>query len=131
MTARFTATLAGAALAALSLSVHAAKVADEDFGFETTEDLYMVCSTPTTAPEYQVAHFACRAFIEATVQYHDAVSDRERLKRLICYPDTATIGDGRRAFLSWAEANASSEERMEELPVVGLVRALADSYPCR
>jgi len=131
MTTRFIARFAVAALAVLSLSAHAGKVSDEDFGFDTTEDLYMVCSTPTTAPEYQVAHFACRAFIEATVQYHDAVSDRERLKRLICYPKQATIGDGRRAFLRWAEANASSEQRMEELPVVGLVRALSDSYPCR
>jgi hypothetical protein len=120
-----------AASATLSLSVHAAKVADEDFGFETTEDLYTVCSTPSDAPEHAVAHFACRAFIEATVQYHDAVTDQKNLKRLICYPKTATIGDGRRAFLNWAESNAGNKTLMEELPVIGLVRALATAYPCK
>jgi len=131
MKLRAAALTALAASAALSLSVHAAKVADEDFGFETTEDLYTVCSTPMEAPEYASARFACRAFIEATVQYHDAVSDKKNLKRLVCYPKTATIGDGRRAFLSWAESNAGNKRLMEELPVIGLVRALASAYPCR
>jgi hypothetical protein len=106
-------------------------VEDEDFGFDTTEDLYMICSTPSDAPEAVPASFACRAFIEATVQYHDAVSDRKQLKRLICYPGTATIADGRRAFLAWAEANKGNAQRMGEQPVVGLVRALAAAYPCR
>lgn len=123
--------IALALAAGLSLSAQAAKVADEDFGFDTTEDLYMVCSTPTDTPEHIAAHFACRAFIEATVQYHDAVSDRRKMKRLICYPKTATVADGRQAFLSWAKSNADDASLMDELPVVGLVRALAAAYPCR
>jgi hypothetical protein len=59
------------------------------------------------------------------------VSDRKKLKRLICYPDSLTIEDGRTAFLAWGEANAGNAERMNELPVVGLVRALAEKYPCK
>jgi hypothetical protein len=105
-------------------------VQDEDLNFDTTEDLYAVCVTTPEQPEHAAAVLACRAFIEATVQYHDAVSDRKKMKRLICYPDTATVADGRRAFLSWAEANKGNAERMGELPVVGLVRALAARYPC-
>lgn len=123
--------IALAALAGLGLSVQAAPVADEDFNFNTTSDLYQVCSTPSDAAESLVASFSCRAFIEATVQYHDAVSDRQQLKRLICYPKTATIADGRRAFLAWAEANRADQTLMNEQPVVGLVRALAAEYPCR
>ncbi|MBK5941793.1 Rap1a/Tai family immunity protein [Halochromatium roseum] len=120
-----------AAAVGLSLSVQAAPVADEDFNFDTTDDLYQVCATPSDAAEYLVASFACRAFIEATVQYHDAVSDRKNLKRLICYPKDATIADGRRAFLAWAKANKDDKSLMDEQPVVGLVRALAAEYPCR
>jgi hypothetical protein len=105
-------------------------VEDEDLNFDTTEDLYAVCATTQDKPEYVPASFACRAFIEATVQYHDAVSDRRKMRRLICYPENATVADGRRAFLSWAEANKDNAERMAELPVVGLVRALAARYPC-
>ncbi|MCF8002947.1 MAG: hypothetical protein K9L32_01850 [Chromatiaceae bacterium] len=123
--------IAVAAAAGLSLSVQAAPVADEDFNFDTTGDLYQVCATPSDAAEHLVASFACRAFIEATVQYHDAISDRKTMKRLICYPKTATIADGRRAFLAWAAANKDDKSLMDEQPVVGLVRALAAEYPCR
>ncbi|MGB5835034.1 MAG: Rap1a/Tai family immunity protein [Thiohalocapsa sp.] len=115
----------------LGLSATPFAAQDEDFNFDTTEDLYQVCSTSSDNPEHIPAVFACRAFIEATMQYHDAVSDRKRMKRLVCYSDTATIGDGRRAFLSWAEANSGNKTLMGELPVVGLVRALAAKYPCK
>ncbi|MCF8014166.1 MAG: hypothetical protein K9L65_00445 [Chromatiaceae bacterium] len=123
--------IAVAAAAGLSLSVQAAPIADEDFNFDTTGDLYQVCATSSDAAEHLVANFACRAFIEATVQYHDAISDRKTMKRLICYPKTATIADGRRAFLAWAAANKDDKSLMDEQPVVGLVRALAAEYPCR
>jgi hypothetical protein len=97
-----------------------------DLAFETTEDLVAVCSAPADS----AAQLACTGFIEATVQYHDAVSDRKNLKRLICYPTGTSIEDGRVAFLNWATANKDDAERMGEMPVVGLVRALAEAYPC-
>jgi hypothetical protein len=106
-------------------------VQDEDLRFDTTEDLYQVCSVQPDAAEYAAASFACRAFIEAAVQYHDAVADRQQLKRLICYPATATISDGRAAFVAWAQRNVGNDTLMNELPVVGLVRALAAKYPCK
>jgi hypothetical protein len=33
--------------------------------------------------------------------------------------------------LKWARANEADVKLMGEQPVVGLVRALADAYPCR
>jgi hypothetical protein len=107
-----------------------AAVEDTDLNFDTTRDLYDVCVVTADQAEYVATSFACRAFIEASVQYHDAVSDRKKMKRLICYPDNTTVGDGRRAFLSWAEANKDDTELMAEQPVVGLVRALAARFPC-
>lgn len=101
-------------------------VDNEDLGFETTEDLVAVCSAPDSSP----AQLACTGFIEATVQYHDAVSDRKNLKRLICYPAGTSIEDGRTAFLNWAAANRDNADLMGEMPVIGLVRALAAAYPC-
>jgi len=59
------------------------------------------------------------------------VSDRKHLKRLICYQKGATVTDGRAAFVAWAEKNLTDKKRMDELAVVGLVRALAQRYPCR
>jgi hypothetical protein len=109
----------------------AAALEEGNFGFETTKDLYTVCSADADNPAYASAQVACTAFIEATMQYHDAVSDRKRMKRLVCYPQGTSIADGRQAFISWAEKNATNAQRMGEMPVVGLVRALAAAYPCK
>lgn len=121
----------GAAVAITLGSQSAIAVQDEDIDFDTTEDLYQVCSVEPGTQEHIAASFACRGFIEAAVQYHDAVTDRKNLKRLICYPKTATVADGRAAFVAWAGTHLGDKTLMEEIPVVGLVRALAEKYPCK
>ena len=104
---------------------------ESNFSYETTSDLYQICSTEGDSQGAVEAQLACRAFLEATVQYHDEVSDRKKMKRLICYPKGATIADARRAFVAWGAKNIGSAARMGEIPVVGLVRALAAAYPCK
>ena len=107
-------------------------VIDEvDFKLRTTGDLYDLCSVkPENSTYYIAARYGCRGFIGGAVQYHDAVSDRKNLKRLICYPEGTTIGEGVEGFVIWAEKHRYDKALMEELPVMGLVRALADRYPC-
>ena len=123
--------IGGALLVAL-LSQHSV-AAPEAAGREVYDvrDLYRTCSVSPDSPDYTVATYACLAFIGGAVQYHDEVSDRKHLKRLICYPQDATVTDGRSAFVEWGKKNAANEERMNEVAVVGLVRALAQKYPCR
>ena len=115
----------------LALATQGAGAADEAaFRFDTTSNLYEVCSLTQEAAGFAVANQACRAFIEATVQYHDEISARRKLKRLVCYPKGTTIEDGKQAFLDWAETHSDDSKLMGEQPVVGLVRALAAKYPC-
>lgn len=121
----------GAAALLGTIAQQAAAIEDDDLRFDTTKDLYNVCAVPADAAEFPLTNQACRAFIEAAVQYHDAVSDKKNLPRLICYPSTATIQDGKNAFLAWAKKNAGNQSRMGELPVIGLVRSLEDKYPCK
>lgn len=120
-----------AAAIALAVAQPAAALEDADFRFDTTAELYHICTVNADAAEYQVANQACRAFIEAAMQYHDQVSDRKKMKRLVCYPATATIEDGKGAFIAWAKAHAGDKKLMGEQPVVGLVRALMAKYPCK
>lgn len=108
-----------------------ADVGEADFSLRTTQDLYDLCSAPADHSDYAPAIYSCRAFLEATVQYHDAVSDGKTLKRLICYPATASLEDARVAFVSWAKANARDKALVNEMPVMGVVRALEDKYPCK
>jgi hypothetical protein len=120
-----------AALLATAVFASPAKAAQEaDFNYDSTENLYRICSVAPDADGHLIASLACRAFLEATVQYHDGVTARNGLKRLICYPKGATIEDARDAFVAWAKANSGNAELMGEQPVKGVVRALAAKYPC-
>lgn len=120
-----------AALLMLGLVQSAPAVEDGDFQFNTTQDLSALCSVAAGTPEYPIARQACRAFIEATLQYHDAVSKPHKLKRLVCYPPNTTIDDGVTAFNAWAKARVSDDKSMSEPPVIGLIRAMAAKYPCK
>ena len=66
---------AAAALAWLVPSLASAEVGEGNFSLQSTRDLYELCSAPSDHADYAPAIYACRSFIEATVQYHDAVSD--------------------------------------------------------
>lgn len=129
-TIRFPA-LATTLVAAMSLSSTASALDDNTFSYKTTKDLIEVCSAGVDAEHQTAAALACRAFIAATVQYHDEVSGRKKMKRLICYPTGATITHARDTFLAWGKKNADNAARMNEVPVIGLVRSLAAAYPCK
>lgn len=114
---------AGSALPAVAIE-------KADFNFDTTKHLYNLCSLSKDHGDYPAAFYACNGFIEGAIQYHDGVSDGKNLKRLVCYPADTTIEEGKIAFVAWAETNLNNSALMGELPVQGLVRALAATYPC-
>ena len=125
--------LSGLALCLLltaAASLSAGDVEEVDFKFKTTRGLYNLCSAQPDDPHFSTARWACRGFLEGTVQYHDGVSDMKNLKRLICYPSEATIADGRDVFIAWGKKNLDNTEYMNEYPVLGVVRALSEKYPC-
>jgi hypothetical protein len=115
---------------ALSLAWTSQAVEQENFRFKSTEDLYQLCDTAPTSENYVPSIYACRGFLAGAVQYHDAVTDRKHLKRLICYGPEATLETGRQTFVQWAKAHADDAKLMAEPPVIGVVRALAAKYPC-
>ena len=122
--------IAVAAILTGALPIAADAVEEANFAMNTTEDLYQLCSVTSGQDHFIPAIYACRGFLEGAVQYHDAVTDRKNLKRLICYPADATLADGRSAFVAWVEANRGDKELMSEMPVLGTVWALAAKYPC-
>lgn len=119
-------------VAALSLWPTFAQATDAtNFSLKTTEDLYLVCTTAPDDPLRPQAINFCEGFLFGAVSYHDAVTDREHLKRLICYPDTATRDDGIRAFIEWAASHQGDNKFMNDPPVFGAVRGLAHKWPCK
>lgn len=108
----------------------AAAVEKRSFWISDTQDLLELCTTPVDDPLRGEAINYCMAYMDGAVDYHDAITDHEDLKRLICYPDTATLEQGVLTFIRWAEENSGDEKLMGEPSVIGVVRALEDKWPC-
>jgi hypothetical protein len=102
-----------------------------NFTLKTTEDLYRVCSVGSDDPLHQQAVDFCEGYLLGVVSYHDAVTDREHLKRLICYPQTATRDEGIQAFIDWAASHQQDRKFMDDPPVFGAVRGMAAKWPCK
>ena len=126
--------LAGALALAMSAVLWSGSASAEgekrSFWLTNTADLLELCTTPTDDPQYVEAINYCMAYMDGAVDYHDAITDHEQLKRLICYPETATLEQGVLVFIAWAEANQGDEKKMNEPTIIGVVRALADKWPC-
>jgi hypothetical protein len=118
-------------MAALVSSTSLAYAADpSSLALKTTQDLYRVCSAAPTDAQGREELDLCEGFLIGAVSYHDAISDRRHLKRLICYPSTATRDQGIQAFVAWASARQQNQKFMNDPPVYGVVRALAAKWPC-
>lgn len=98
---------------------------------KTTQDLYRVCTAAPSDSQAREELDLCEGFLLGAVSYHDAISDRRHLKRLICYPPTASRDQGIQAFVTWASAQQGNQKFMNDPPVYGVVRALAAQWPCR
>jgi hypothetical protein len=119
------------AVAPIGLWLGLANAADDPaLLLKTTEDLYRVCTTGADDPRQREALDLCEGFLLGAVSYHDAVTDRKNLKRLICYPPTATRDEGMRAFVDWATLHQQDRKFMDDPAVVGVVRGLAAKWPC-
>jgi hypothetical protein len=119
-------------VAAFGLWLSPAKALDTTaLSLKTTQDLYGVCTDQAGDPQQHEALDLCEGFIAGAIAYHDAVSDQEHLKRLVCYPTTATRDDGIQAFTDWGGRNQQNQKYMGEPAVMGVVRALASKWPCK
>ena len=122
--------LALAASLALWPAQASAGVEKRDIWISTTADLLDLCTTPHDDPLRRESINYCMAYIDGAVDYHDAITDHEKLNRLICYPSTANLEQGVLVFIDWAQANQTNEGLMGEPTVIGVVRALEDKWPC-
>ncbi len=108
----------------------ASAIEKRDFWISDTVDLLELCTTPMDDPLRPQAINYCMAYLDGAVDYHDAITDHKNMKRLICYPNTASLEEGVLVFIGWAQANQGDKKLMDEPTVIGVVRALADKWPC-
>lgn len=118
------------ALGAIWWSGPASAVEKRSFWISDTAGYLDVCTVPTDDPQRAEAIHFCLAYMDGVVDYHDALSDHEDMKRLICYPETATLEQGVLVFIDWAQDNQGDKKLMGEPHVIGVVRALSEKWPC-
>ena len=97
---------------------------------KNTQELLDLCAVGTDNPEHEKMVYYCIAYINGAVDYHDAVSDHKKMKRLICYPPDATLEKGANAFIEWAQGKQGDMKFMNEAAVIGAVRGLNAKWPC-
>ena len=111
---------------ALSLWPAAARaVNSSDFVLNTTEDLYVICSTADNDPLRTAAINYCEGFLLGVVTYQDAIADANPRKRLICYPQGVTRNDGIQAFVDWAARHQqeNDDDDPRQPPIRAFLRA--------
>ena len=120
------------AVIALSLWPAAARAVDSsNFVLNTTEDLYLICSTADKDPLRPVAINFCEGFILGVVTFQDAIGDANPVKRLVCYPQGVTRDQGIQAFVSWAASHQQDRKFMDDSALMGVLRGLASKWPCK
>ena len=122
---------------AMSLSIAslwsgaAGAVDSATFVLNTTEDLYLVCSTPNNDPLRTAAINYCEGFLLGVVTFQNAIGDANANKRLICYPQSVTRDQGIQAFVSWAASHQQDQKFMTDSALMGALRGLASKWPCK
>jgi hypothetical protein len=120
------------AVIAFSLWPAVARAVDSsNFVLNTTQDLYLVCSTADNDPLRPVAINFCEGFLLGVVTFQDAIGEANPRKRLICYPQGVTRDQGIQAFVSWAGNHQQDRKFMTDSALMGALRGLASKWPCK
>ncbi len=103
---------------------------DNIFAVKTTGDLITICTFPEDDPMRPSAINYCLGYVDGAVDYHDVLTAHEDLKPLVCYPETATLELGASVFIAWGKEQDSDDPIMGTPPVQGVIKALAQKWPC-
>ena len=98
------------------------------FKLTTTDDLVEVCALPEEHPDFITAHAFCIGFVTGTIHYHREIAAAPGMRSLICpglpIPRDTLI----EVFLAWAETHPGETQSN---PVVSVIKAASDKWPCR
>ena len=98
------------------------------FQVATTGHLVELCSVPAGDPHYDAAIGFCLVYVDAAMDYHQALTAGEKYKPLACPDIEVTREMLITVFLEWSKSNA--EFMNTETPVHGVVRAASAKWPC-
>lgn len=116
------------AIAVLLASNQVAALNLEGFDVMNTGHLVELCSVSADDPLYNAAMGFCLGYIDAAIDYHQALTAGDKYAPVAC-PDTEVTREQLvTVFLDWSKGNAVY--LVNETPVNGLMRAASAKWPC-
>lgn len=95
---------------------------------ETTADLVELCSLTVDDSLYDAAMGFCLGYIDAAMDYHAALTTGPGYDPIACPENAVTREEVVVVLMEWSKNNA--QHLNSETPVVGVMRASAEKWPC-
>ena len=116
------------ALAAVVVSTHALATSHEGHAVSTTADFVALCDVTTDDPAYEASMAFCLGYIDAVIDYHDALTAGPKYDPIACPETEVTREEVVAVVLDWSRNNA--QYLTSETPVHGVMRAASEKWPC-
>ena len=116
------------ALSALLFSTQSVAAAAQQRHVGSTGDLIELCSVSAADPLYNAAMGFCLGYIDAAMDYHAALTAGPKYDPIACPETTVTREEVVVVLMDWSKRN--TQHLKSEAPVVGLMRASAEKWPC-
>ena len=94
----------------------------------TTADLIELCGIGVDDPSYPAARGFCLGYLDAVMDYHEALTAGPTFSPIACPHKTVTREELVVVVLDWSERNAAY--LTGETPVHGVMRAVSEKWPC-
>jgi len=115
-------------LTALAAATQALAATSQSRHVETTGDLIELCSVSAGDPLYDAAMGFCLGYIDAAIDYHAALTAGPKYDPIACPENTVTREQVVVVLMDWSKRNI--QHLNSETPVVGVMRASAEKWPC-
>jgi hypothetical protein len=115
-------------LLAVAAASQALVVFADDRHVATVGELVELCTVSEDDPAYEAAMGFCLGYIDAALDYHEAITSGADRQPIVCPDPAVTRGELIAVFL--ARIDDGSVALMSEIPVEGVMRAVSAQWPC-
>ena len=100
----------------------------KDSAVSTTGDFIAFCNVSEDDPTYEAAMGFCLGYIDAVMDYHEALTVGSKFDPIACPEKKVTREEVVNVLMGWSKRNESYLQ--SETPVHGIMRAASEKWPC-
>ena len=100
----------------------------KDTDVSTTGDFIAFCDVSEDDPAYEAAMGFCLGYIDAVMDYHEALTAGSKFDPIACPETKVTREEVVNVLMDWSKRNESHLQN--ETPVHGIMRSASEKWPC-